>query len=688
MSKLRAKGWMVFPIAALVFVALGAVLLARGDLASGSATATVRIGSGHGDPGSQVTVPLEALGLTQALGAITVDIVYDDSLEPTAWNKTGSPLDMVTCSLAYALHTIRCTGISAAGASGDVLIANLTFHLVGAAGECDPLDVQIVTFADPNGNPISASDTDGQICMDGGPSPSPSPSPSPTATVTPTPPPTPTAGAKVRIGSGWAGQSSEVTVPLEALDVPAPPGLGAITVDIVYDDSLEPTAWNKTGSPLDMVTCSLAYAANTIRCTGISAAGASGDVLITNLTFRLVASPDECDPLDVQIVTFADPDGNPIPVTDEDGEICIGGSPTPTARVRIGSGQGDQGTDVIVPLEALGLTQALGAITVDIVYDASLEPTAWDKTGSPLDMVTCSLAYAPNTIRCSGISAEGVFGDILVANITFHLVGPCDECDPLDVQVVTFADPDGNPIPFTDEDGQICINPCDGEATVRIEPETSYVAPGSEVTVRVEAVDVPEPGLGTFRVDITCDPGAVVQVTDCVGDPDGLFPGIPGVPECVILEDDPCHVRLGSFRFDPGATGAIALGDITFVAIGDVDQSTALSVEVLELVNSDDEPIPYTTQGGEIRLALMCGDANCDQQVGMLDAKVIAKFAMGIGPEVCSPPAADVNCDHSVGMVDAKRVAEFVMGLRPELECCPDIWVPTPTPVPSARLHE
>jgi len=167
MSNLRARGWMILPIAALLFVALGAVLLARGDLASGSATATVRIGSSQGAPSSEVTVPLEALDVPAppGLGAITVDIVYDDSLEPTAWNKTGSPLDMVNCNLTYALHTIRCTGISAAGVSGDVLVANLTFHLVGAAGECDPLDVQIVTFTDPDGNPISATDVDGVICI-------------------------------------------------------------------------------------------------------------------------------------------------------------------------------------------------------------------------------------------------------------------------------------------------------------------------------------------------------------------------------------------------------------------------------------------------------------------------------------------------------------------------------------------
>ena len=150
----------------LVFAALGAVLLARGQIALGQATTTVRIGSGQGDQGTDVIVPLEAVDVPEpGLGAITVDIVYDDSLQPTAWSKTGSPLDIVTCNLDLAPNTVICIGISAVGVSGDVLVANLTFHLVGAPGECDPLAVQVFTFTDTHGNAIAVTHQDGQICI-------------------------------------------------------------------------------------------------------------------------------------------------------------------------------------------------------------------------------------------------------------------------------------------------------------------------------------------------------------------------------------------------------------------------------------------------------------------------------------------------------------------------------------------
>jgi len=55
--------------------------------------------------------------------------------------------------------------------------------------------------------------------------------------------------------------------------------------------------------------------------------------------------------------------------------------------------------------------------------------------------------------------------------------------------------------------------------------------------------------------------------------------------------------------------------------------------------------------------------------VGLVDAKVVAEYAMGLRPDLCSPAAADANCDGVVGLVDAKRIAEYAMGLIPVLEC-------------------
>ena len=178
--------WLGLALSALVFAAPGTALLLGSHFAVGSVTASVRIGSATVPPGNSVTVPLEALNVpSPGPGAITVDIVYDASIEPTDWSA-GPGLDIVQCSPDYALYTIRCTGISAAGVSGDILAANITFRAVGQPGVCSALDVTVVTFTDPDGNPLPVIDEDGQICILPQETYTPMPTPTPTPTQTPT----------------------------------------------------------------------------------------------------------------------------------------------------------------------------------------------------------------------------------------------------------------------------------------------------------------------------------------------------------------------------------------------------------------------------------------------------------------------------------------------------------------------
>lgn len=130
------------------------------------------------------------------------------------------------------------------------------------------------------------------------------------------------APAVVRIGSGTCAPGGDCTVALEAVGVP-PPGLGEFTINIVYDQSVEPVGWNADGSPMDTVQCTLDYAPYTIRCTGTSASGVAGDMLLANLIFVCPnLSPGECALLHVSVVTFADPDGYDIPYNTVHGEIC------------------------------------------------------------------------------------------------------------------------------------------------------------------------------------------------------------------------------------------------------------------------------------------------------------------------------------------------------------------------------
>jgi hypothetical protein len=165
---------------------LGIALMARGEFALGAAQPTVRVepASANVSADGSVTVRLRALDiLAPGVGATTIDIQYDDAVvDATACTPGGTYL----CNRDYAADKVRMTGASALGASGNIALADITFKAVGQPGDCSPLDVQVVTFADPNGDDITPTVQDGQVCIPAAPTPSPTTSPEPTASPTPT----------------------------------------------------------------------------------------------------------------------------------------------------------------------------------------------------------------------------------------------------------------------------------------------------------------------------------------------------------------------------------------------------------------------------------------------------------------------------------------------------------------------
>jgi hypothetical protein len=132
--------------------------------------------------------------------------------------------------------------------------------------------------------------------------------------------------------------------------------------------------------------------------------------------------------------------------------------------VRIGSGAAPTCTVDDVPLEVVTSLVSppllVGAATVDIQYDpAVVEPTGWE-AGPAFIAVVCNLASGPNTVRCTGINPQGATGEALLADLTFHCIGEMGESSPLDVQVVTLTDPDGNSLPRQDDDGAFLCGLC------------------------------------------------------------------------------------------------------------------------------------------------------------------------------------------------------------------------------------
>lgn len=132
--------------------------------------------------------------------------------------------------------------------------------------------------------------------------------------------------ATVRVGSGMVASGGSIDVSLEALDMPVG-GLGAATVDVVYDSSVV-TVTGCEDDPDGVFSsslCNINFAPNTIRLTALSTSGLSADSVLADITFSgTPGSAGDSSALDVSVETFTEPSGTPIPTIEEDGLLEIG----------------------------------------------------------------------------------------------------------------------------------------------------------------------------------------------------------------------------------------------------------------------------------------------------------------------------------------------------------------------------
>ncbi len=131
--------------------------------------------------------------------------------------------------------------------------------------------------------------------------------------------------SSVSIDSATVAPGGSAAVNVTA--VATTPGIGAYTIDVVYDDSLV-TATACTSNPAGL--CNAAFAPNTVRFTGFSVTGLTGTVNIGTITFQAGSTTGVAN-LDVQVVQLADPTGSEItPGAVNDGTFTIQVQPTPT----------------------------------------------------------------------------------------------------------------------------------------------------------------------------------------------------------------------------------------------------------------------------------------------------------------------------------------------------------------------
>ena len=147
------------------------------------------------------------------------------------------------------------------------------------------------------------------------------------------------------VGSDHAVVGEEVSVDLEARDMPAP-GLGAWTIDVMYDeDFLEAVSCTDQTS---LTVCNPDFADGTIRVAGASIEALEGNIGLANMVFKCVGAGEGDLIIVAQILvdeTLGDP--QPIDAATESGSItCTAAeaevAPTPTVAGLAPTGTGGQ----------------------------------------------------------------------------------------------------------------------------------------------------------------------------------------------------------------------------------------------------------------------------------------------------------------------------------------------------------
>jgi hypothetical protein len=258
-----------------------------------------------------------------------------------------------------------------------------------------------------------------------------------------------------------------------------------------------------------------------------------------------------------------------------------------SGTIRAGSDSVAIGTETAIDIDALNMTApGLGAWSINVVYDPTIV-TPVECSGATQ---ACNLAFDDTTIRLAGANGGGLEGDNTLATLTFQ----CDAegTSPLTLTFDTVADATpAHPadIDVTGVDGSIeCAAQVAGEGTV-IKIGSASAAIGGRAAVELQSLNVPEPGLGAWTIDVAYDPD-VVHTVSCTAGSTGLSVCNPDFSGNTF--------RVTGANID-GLPGDNTLADVTFEC-DKVDSSPLhITVQVLAdaTVGQPQTIVPTTTDG-------------------------------------------------------------------------------------------
>ncbi|MGB0388269.1 MAG: cohesin domain-containing protein [Ardenticatenaceae bacterium] len=214
--------------------------------------------------------------------------------------------------------------------------------------------------------------------------------------------------------------------------------------------------------------------------------------------------------------------------------------------------------------------------------------------------------------------------------------------------------------------------PTDTPATT-VQVISSTVPFSDQIAIPLSMVDMGAEGVGALNIDIEYDP-SVLQATGCVADPDSLFE----YSQCN-LGFAPNKVRFTALSAT-GVSGDVALGQVTWKALGDPGESSPLALIINAFAYPDGDPISTSPQDGQLTIRTP-GDVSCDGLMNVVDILFIMQYVSGTRgitddcprppepPQTLFLPSCDVNNNGACGMTDGLLILRCIHGYTNKL--CP-----------------
>lgn len=226
---------------------------------------------------------------------------------------------------------------------------------------------------------------------------------------------------------------------------------------------------------------------------------------------------------------------------------------------------------------------------------------------------------------------------------------------------------DNNPVPTATFTPEPTVAPTltPEPTAARLVIDDYHVAASGLVTVSLDAIDVPAPGIGSANLNVLFDE-AVLEVVTCSADPNEIF------------DIRLCNPNAASDKVtfgltaSSGTSGDVLLGTITFRAIGDAGSSSALSIGVTTLADTDSNALASTLEDGNVVVSVE-GDVNCSGARDLIDAQQILQYVVALrtAHATCTLPAGtiyaplcDVNADGLCDVFDAFLIVQCAVGFN------------------------